>query len=1199
MQILSLQKMRYVTWRRLLLLAVLMPFCCLTSSGFGQSLSGIGGTVTDNTGATVPGAQITVSNTATGVVNHAVTSSAGTYTITGLVPGSYKVSIAAKGFETSIHDNVIVAVATQSSVNATLTPGEVNSTVEVTSSAITLQTDEPQMGATIEHKVVEELPDQVGGVNGGVGPRGRQIDDFLFLAPGVQGGEFSHRISGGEDFSNEVLFQGVPAVQSETEGFQSNINPPFEMVSEFNVASSVFSTQYGLGQGAATYQFVSGTNQLHGDAFEINRNNYFDARGLVQINPHVPVDKQNNYGFSLGGPVYLGKLYDGRNRTFWHATSEWYSFNQQPSVTMTVPTVLAKQGNFSQYGHIYVPQGVSCNGLRPGQEFPNDTIPQNCFSPLASSLLSQIPNPTLSGLVSNINSQIGVLSTSQTSWGFTVDHNINDRQSIHYSQWRDIYTTPLVDNNAYFGNELSGLKTEPRLGSGFFLTYSNALSSNLVMTAGFGWLGEINDEINQHQDVSFAGVAGSSVLPTIGFGGTGSGQTSTSLAPNEPTTWGVNNNGETSSINRKLGVAIANSYIYTHGRQTITFGFETRRAFQDDHECVACGGGFAFSSLTTSNGVVSQNPGTQNENNTGNAFASFLLGQVDQTFRQQALETKLRNFSISPYFMDAIKITPKLTVNAGLRWDILQPFTATPSDQVVFLNPNLANPGAISPNGTALLGAATSLGSGCPYCSGYDRATIGWGHVGPRAGFAYQVNQKTVVLGGYALIFLDGGAYEFGTNKVALDYGSILAGTNQVNATGTNVPAYGSWDGRQLAVPTEAHLTPTIGNGSGILHVFQQNGISQPYSQMYDLGIQRELPWNLFTSVTYVGNHGVHLPSALNPTNQLNPAYLSLGQTLGQTWTSPAAQAALQSLGFGMAGGYYTPYTNFINDFPNQTLAQALIQYPQFLPTENGNTLNNFDTNGVSIYNALQATLQRRFANGLSFLTSYTYSKVMSNSDDGFSVNTPTAINKFNHRAEWAVSSADQTHLLTLSGVYELPFGSGKPFFNSHNFVGREIIGGWQLSGVFQYASGTPFGISASGSPLETGGNRANTVAGAPIHLNYNNYYKNLPVFNTAAFTDPGRFAVGDAARNQGDLRNPFSSNENLALAKKFSFGEKVTAELRMEYFNVLNRMQVCGPTDENVSDSRTLTNGNFGYVVGPCQGNNPRQGQAYFRVNF
>jgi hypothetical protein len=1189
MQGYKLQTIKRLNWVTTLLL-VLIQVCCAVGSGRAQSLSGIGGTVTDNSGAIVSGGKVTVRNTATGVVSHAVTSSAGTYAIAGLVPGPYSVSITAPGFETSVHDGVIVSVAAQATVNASLLPGAVDTTVQVTSNAITLETNEPQVGATIEHKVVEELPDQVGGVNGGVGARGRQIDDFLFLAPGVQGGEFSHRISGGEDFSNEILFQGIPAVQPETEGFQSNINPPFEMVSEFNVASAVFSTQYGLGQGAATYQFVSGNNQLHGDAFEINRNNFFDARGLVQINPHVPVDKQNNYGFSLGGPVFLGKLYDGRNRTFWHATSEWYSFNQQPSVTMNVPTALAKQGNFSEYGPIYVPQGVSCNGLKPGQEFPNDTIPQNCFSPLASSLLSQIPNPTIPGqLVNNINSQIGVLQTRQTSWGFTVDHNFNDRQSIHYSQWRDIYNTPLIDNNAYFSNELSGLKSEPRLGSGFFLTYTNALTQHLVVTAGVGWLGELNNEINQHQNVSFGGVASSNVLPTISFGG---------LAPNEPTTWGVNSAGETESINRKLGVAIANNYIYTRGRQTITFGFETRRAFQDDHECVSCGGSFAFSSLTTSNGDVNQND-AQNENNTGNAFASFLLGQVDATFRQQALETKLRNFSISPYVMDDIKLTPHLTVSAGLRWDILQPFTALNNNNIVFLDPNLANPGAVSTNGTPLFGAATSLGTNCPLCAGFNRATMSFRHVGPRAGFAYQVNPKTVVLGGYALIFLDGGAYEFGTNKVALNYGSILAGTNQVNSSGTNIASYGSWDTKQLAVPTNSALTRTIGNGSGILHVFQQNGIAQPYSQMFNLGVQRELPWNLFLSVSYVGNHGVHLPSALNPTNQLNPQYLSLGQTLGLTWTDPAAQAALRSLGFGMSGGLYTPYANFINDFPTQTLAQALVKFPQFLPTENGQTLNNFDTNGVSIYNSLQVQFQKRFTNGLSFLTAYTLSRTMSNADEGFSVNTPTALNGFDQNAEWAVSTADQTHLLTISGVYELPFGQGKPFFGSHGFVSRQIIGGWQLSGVFQYESGTPFGITASGSPLQTGGNRANEVPGVPVQLNYKNYYLNKPVFNTAAFSDPGRFAVGDAPRNESVLRNPFASNENLALAKKFFFGEKVTGELRMEYFNVLNRMQICGPSDANVSDSRQANNGNFGYVVAPCQANNPRQGQAYFRVNF
>lgn len=342
----------------------------------------------------------------------------------------------------------------------------------------------------------------------------------------------------------------------------------------------------------------------------------------------------------------------------------------------------------------------------------------------------------------------------------------------------------------------------------------------------------------------------------------------------------------------------------------------------------------------------------------------------------------------------------------------------------------------------------------------------------------------------------------------------------------------------------------------------------------------------------------------MNPTNQLNPQLLSLGQTLGLTWTDPAAQAALQSLGFGMSGGLYTPYANFIKDFPTQTLAQALVKFPQFLSTSNGNTLNNFDTNGVSIYNALQMQFQKRFTNGLSFLTSYTLSRTMSNADEGFSVNTPTALNGFNQNAEWAVSSADQTHLLSISGVYELPFGNNKAFFGNHGFVSRQIIGGWQVSGVFQYESGTPFGISASGIPLETGGNRANVVPGVPLHLNYKNYYANKPVFNTAAFSDPGRFAVGDAARNESGLRNPFASNENLALAKKFFFGERATGELRMEYFNVLNRMQVCGPaangeSNNNVSNPRAENNGNFGYVVGPCQANNPRQGQAYFRVNF
>ena len=1161
----------------------LLPLLC-SSAIVAQTANGINGTVTDASGAVVSGCQVDVRNDATGVVTTARTSSAGTYTIPELLPGTYTVTFTLAGFTTSAHTGVTVETGRTSNVDGTLTTGEISQTVDVKSSAISLQTATPQVGVTIENAVVEALPDELSG-------QARQIDNFIFLAPGVTGSSFSHNISGGEDFQNEVLFQGIPAVQAETEGFQTYINPPFEMVNEFHVSSSIFSTQYGLGQGAVNYNFVSGTNRLHGDAFYINLNNFFDARGLVEINPHVPVNKENNYGFTLGGPVYIPHLYDGRNRTFWHATDEYFKYNQQPAATMTVPTALAKQGNFSEYlpTQLYAPLGINCPGLTPGQPIPGNIIPQACISPLSASLLSQIPDPTIKGpLTNNINSQLGVVTTNQTSWGYTIDHNLNDRQSFHFSQWHDHQTSPAIDNNAYYANELSGLMTEPRLGSGFFLSYVGSVSPNLVITAGFGWLGEINDEFNAHQNVSFPAIAGGVVFPTIKFGGS---------APNNPSNWGGGNNGEISSINRKLGLGFQNNYLYTHGRNTYNFGYEIRRAYQDDHECQNCSGSFGFSSLTTSNGNTDSNADS-NENNTGNAFASFLLGQVDSTYRQQAFETRLRNFSISPYIMDDIKVTPKLTINAGLRWDIMVPFTADNPSNIVFLDLNKPNPAALGPNGP-LLGAATSFGHG-PNAAGFTRADIPWKNVGPRLGFAYAVNQRTVLSGGYALTFLDGGAYEFGTNKTALNYGNVLAGLNQTPSSGTNIANYGSWDTHILANPGATPLTAGFGTGAGILHPFQKSGISQPYSQMYDLGIQRELPWNLFTAITYVGNHGVHLPSALNDTNQLDPRYLPLGQALLQPWNSAGGQATLKSVGVPSIGGIYQPYAAFQADFPGQTVQQALLELPQFQSTQNGNTLNDFETEGVSIYNALQAQLQKRFTSGLSFLLSYTYARTMGNSDHGFTLFTPNALNKFNQRAEWAVSSSDQPHVIALSGVYELPFGAGKPFLSAGNgFFAKELIGGWQVSGIFQYAAGTPFGIGASGDPLLTGGNRANVVPGAPIHLNYKNYYSKTPVFNTAAFQDPGKAAVGDAARNQSDLRNPFNSNENVALAKKFQFGEGVQAELRMEYFNILNRMQVCGPSDTNVSDSRSLNGGNFGYVYGACQGNTPRQGQAYFRVSF
>ncbi len=619
-----------------------------------QALSGVTGTVTDDSGAVIADAKVTVTNNSTNVVNSTVTSSAGTFTIIDLTPGSYTVSIEKVGLKTWVSRNVTVDVGRNTSVDAVMKAGDVTEKIEVTAESIALETTQPELSTLLETKVLEEIPNQINGL-------GRQIDNFLTLTPGVTGDSFSHRINGGLDFQNEVVFNGVVANQSETQGFQTIINPPYELVSEFRVLSSVFSAQYGLAQGVASYQFASGTNTLHGDAFEILRNSYFDAKDAVTAAAGLPtsVDRENNYGFSLGGPVYLPKVYHGKDKTFFHLSVERYKLDSGATKTETVPTQAMIGGDFSAFpnpifvpGSFVAPAGCLNNGAAPvpGQQWFQNKIPTACFSKNSQSLLPLIPGPNASGTAFNSNYFASAATpTTQAAWGFSIDHNLTDRQKLHGTFYREKHTQITFDR--LFSNVLGNPQTQPQTGTGLFLTYSNAISNNLVMTAGFGWLGELNNEftaITNSLPSGFNAAAQATVLPTINFGGD-------SFAP---TTFGPNNNGETFSINRKLGLSFDNNWLLTHGRHTINFGFEVRRSYQDDHECQDCGGSFSFSSNSTSDGV--------NFNTTGSSFASFLLGTPESAFRHLALETKLRNFYLAPYVQDNIKINPKLTVDVGM-----------------------------------------------------------------------------------------------------------------------------------------------------------------------------------------------------------------------------------------------------------------------------------------------------------------------------------------------------------------------------------------------------------------------------------------------------------------------------------------------------------------------------------------------------
>ena len=376
---------RVSTW--ILKTLSLILLCALsTASAHAQASSGVTGTVTDQSGGVIPGAKIVIAGEGNGSKVNATTSSAGTYAVTGLLPGRYMVTVAAPSFKEAKVE-VLIEIGTQATVDIPLSAGSVTETVEVQASSVALNTTSPQIGTTVEPQLINNLPIELSG-------RGREISSFQFLAPGVQGNTFTTEISGGVNFQEEVVYNGVPMPQSETEGMQNIINAPFEMVNEFRLQTSTFSAQYGLAQGAVNYQTASGTNTFHGDVFEINRNSSLDSKGF--LNATVPIDHQNNYGFTVGGPVWIPKLYNGRNRTFFHFT--WENFKQNATVQGTedtVPTAQERTGDFSDFVNGTTGQLIPIYDPTTGQQFEYNgklnVIPPDRISANAMALLQYEP----------------------------------------------------------------------------------------------------------------------------------------------------------------------------------------------------------------------------------------------------------------------------------------------------------------------------------------------------------------------------------------------------------------------------------------------------------------------------------------------------------------------------------------------------------------------------------------------------------------------------------------------------------------------------------------------------------------------------------------------------------------------------------------------------------------------------------------
>lgn len=1248
--------------------ALLCVSLLLPSRSGAQALSGINGTVMDASGGAVPGAKVTATNVDTSVSKTAVTTSAGTYYITDLIPGTYTVKVEKTGFKAFVQQGVSVVGGATSSANATLQPGEVAQSVEVIAPSVSLQTEQPEVGTDVSETLLDQLPQEISGAN-------RQIDAFIFLSPGVTGSSFSHRINGGVDNQTEVTFNGVPEAWAETSGYTFWNQPPYDSVKDVDILTGTFSAQYGLGQGVEQYRAKSGTNEIHGDAFGFYRDAYFDAPGAYndqfgnnEGKPDAPnTDHETDWGGSVGGPVYIPHLYDGRNKAFWFFSYDRYrkASGQAP---ITVPTAAEIGGDFSGLVNpttsapipIYVPLAWGTNpsliptgcslsalGYTPGQPFPGNKIDPSCFSTVSKGLLGYVPAPTTTAVeVANLIPSSAPLFL-ETDLSVSGDYNITSKQAIHGWYWRQPYPQP--SGTDFTSTPIDNEFINNVLGHAVVVTYSNTVSTNLVITGGVMYAYQVNDFSPTHfYPGVFPGVeafppGNANILPGIEFAG---GQW-------EPSGWGARNGGLPTE-NHKTGWSFNGNALWTHGRHTINFGADIRKSRQLDFECDGCAGDITFNATTTADPNEEADFGSATGTNTGNAFASFLLGNVDSATRAGAAPTILSNFYVAPYFQDDMQIKPKLKINWGIRWDLAFPFSNDfSSNNLSFFNPTVPNPGAISPvTGAPLLGGMALLGpagAGCPLCIGWSSADMDWHHFSPRAGFTYQLNSRTVLLGGVSFYWLDTGAFEYGVNKVAVNYGNNLNGSITVDpnaATGCGgtcsyyVPGFGLWDSTSgaagpLPAPTQRALTPAFFNTQSPEAMVKN--IKQGYDEQFIGGVQRELPWDMFLSVTYVHTHDLHLPSLLGATGRLNYVPYSLVQSvcppglvnssdcvLGQAWTSAPAQTLLASeasqfnfgqytypAGSGACAGMtlWTPYINFCNDYGTGGLtARAFLKYPQYR-----SITNNFDTAGADKYNALQVSFRKRTGSGLTFLVSYTLSRYLTNTDSGFSTFNFRGLNPQDPQLDWSVGNNDQEHVITMAGVYELPFGKGKPLLGNAGRAVNNIVGGWSVSFVNEYESGAPVQFSACNGVINctpllyaAGYNRPN-IQNNHFNVNWGNYYSDVagggaPIINTADFSSPGAWTIGNAGELYSSFRNPWYDQEDISLNKKVFFTERVSAELSMEYFNALNRFNIGNCLNTGVGTSGFGLDSTPGV---PCQATNqntglgPRQGQAELQFFF
>jgi hypothetical protein len=1176
--------------------------------GQGGAYGTIVGTVSDNSGAVLAKAGVDVTNVATGVTKHTETTSTGDYTVPYLQPGTYRVTVQSQGFEKSVVGSVGLVVGQEARADVVMKPGATTETVEVQAQGVALDTDSSALSQLVSQQQVEELP-----------LNGRNFMQLLLIGAGAvtvggeqgtmrQGEGNAVSINGGRPEGNNYTLDGL--INTDTALVTPAVILSQDAIQEFKVASGTYSAEYGYSASQINIISKGGGNQLHGTVFEFNRNNKFDAvpfptytdfkSGVPTANPEL---RQNQFGFVVNGPVYIPKVYNGRNKTFFMANYEGWRIINGARVNYTMPNPATLTGDFS--GETY-PVGVAglpggplpnygtadctallnanynCMPVDPltGQPFPGNKVPASRFTSRIGQVAianhfwatPTVPNQP-EGVVNFIKNYGFPLTTNQQT--YRGDQNLGKYGSVFFRFTKAHYQNsgPYNSNDLVHGTELYFEDQKAYAGA-----YTLNIGPKNINTFRMGYL---------HAVAPQGGVAIPSDQVTA-LGETGVFTKFSALQQTWPnvglTTYGSGGGSVNSySGSDQPAWEFQDSFTHIQGKHTIGLGFDIRRLklirnLDDDFY-----GDWGFSAnLIQTNSAINPKTGLTSCPNapvsvnggaaaplcgTGNAIADMMLGYysgvggffpgpLSPTNTAGNPQTHVFNY-YAPYVQDDWKVTPKLTLNLGLRWDYR---AAAYEESNHFFWLDVTNPKGglcyadkkLSSNGVAPGGDATS-GPILRYCGSVP-------HPGskkpfaPRFGFAYRLTDKTVVRGGYGIFFDSAEGREIDDSADIYPY-SIR---NNLNP-GSDPTIPFKLSNQQFA--SFSSLAPFPASTLSFLAVIESENPINPYVQSWNVSAERQLARNTTLEVNYIGTHSLHLLDRRN---------------IAQPFPIPAASLAFcqqQDAAGKYINGGVAPCTN-----------SSRLPYPNFT-----SFYINSDWHGYAHYNAMNLKFEHR-AGDLAVTGIFTWAKSMDDKSaaagvgatgEGFQGTTD------NHHPEldYGPSDFNVDHRFVASYVYQLPIGRGKKVLGGVGRAANLLLGGWELTGITTFQTGFPYSVYANdiNGVLQAVPQRANPVSGCDAHGGLSGQFQRL---NPACFTQPPLGVFGTTHRNIE--RQPGINNWDMGLGKAFAISERVRFALHVDTFNTFNHHQYGGDvgglvlagSGGNAAISRTVGASDFGQIT-------------------